>query len=249
MFGKQKAATLVAEFLGTGILTLLVLSVQRSTIGVPFFVAIAAGLAVMGGTFAFGNISGAVFNPAIAIAMWTVKKLSAVTTVLYIGAEMLGAWLAYYLYAYLVNTKVVAINPHFNGRTLAAEAFGAFILGLFWAAGKYQKWNKNVLAPVVGLSLIVAIIAASAGGVGVVNPAVALGIRAWCWGTYVLGPILGAVVGFNLYAMLFASKEELDEKVKAVDSTTKTTSEPVKKAPANKPAAKKATKRTTSKKK
>jgi hypothetical protein len=38
MFGKQKLAALVAEFLGTGILTLVSLKVLYS-LGVPFFVA------------------------------------------------------------------------------------------------------------------------------------------------------------------------------------------------------------------
>jgi hypothetical protein len=36
------------------------------------------------------------------------------------------------------------------------------------------------------------------------NPAVALGAQAWVWGTYVLGPVVGALVGVNLYAYLFA---------------------------------------------
>ena len=55
MFGKRKIATIVAEFLGTGALTLLVLCVQRSTIGVPFFVAAAAGLTIALMVFAVGE--------------------------------------------------------------------------------------------------------------------------------------------------------------------------------------------------
>ena len=45
MFKRKRLAMLVAEFLGTGILTLVVLSVQRSQLGLAYFVAIAAGLA------------------------------------------------------------------------------------------------------------------------------------------------------------------------------------------------------------
>src|SRR5262249_22219212 len=29
----------------------------------------------------------------------------------------------------------------------------------------------------------------------------------WGWGTYVLGPVLGAVIGFNLYNLLFVETE------------------------------------------
>jgi aquaporin Z len=73
MFGRRKVATLVAEFLGTGALTLLILSVQRSTIGVPFFVAAAAGLVVALMMFAVGASSGGYFNPALTLGFWTAR--------------------------------------------------------------------------------------------------------------------------------------------------------------------------------
>ena len=55
MLGRKKLAMLVAEFLGTGILTLAVLSVQRSQLGLAYFVAIAAGLTVVALTYAFSG--------------------------------------------------------------------------------------------------------------------------------------------------------------------------------------------------
>ena len=82
MFGRRKIAALVAEFLGTGILTLLILSVQRSTIGVPYFVAIAAGLTVTVLTFALGKVSGAHLNPAVTLGMWTARQAATLTSVL-----------------------------------------------------------------------------------------------------------------------------------------------------------------------
>src|ERR1700679_4391910 len=112
MFGRRKAAILVAEFLGTGVLTLLVLSVQRSTIGVPFFVAIAAGLTVTVMVFALGGVSGAHLNPAITIALWTARKISTLSAVLYVAVQLLGAWVTYYLYTYLVNNKLQPIGGH-----------------------------------------------------------------------------------------------------------------------------------------
>jgi glycerol uptake facilitator-like aquaporin len=88
---------------------------------------------------------------------------------------------------------------------LVAEAVGAGILGFGYAAAAYQRFNTAVTATVAGLSYMLAIVAASAAAIGLVNPGVALGVRAWVWGTYVLGPVIGAVVGVNLYAMLFAT--------------------------------------------
>ncbi len=81
MFGRRKIAALVAEFLGTGALTLLLLSVHRSTIGVPFFVAAAAGLTISLLTFAVYRVSGAQFNAALTVALFTGRNLSLVRSV------------------------------------------------------------------------------------------------------------------------------------------------------------------------
>ncbi len=204
MFGKRKVATLVAEFLGTGILTLLVLSVQRSTIGVPFFVATIAGVTLVAMVLAFGDISGAYLNPAVTLGLWTARKLSTLRAVVLIVMEFLGAWVGYYAYTYFVNSKLTNVGGHFSGRTLAAEAVGTGILAVVWAAASFKKWPKTVTAPAVGLALLISMVAASTAGLGLVNPALALGVRAWVWGTYVLGPVIGAVVGINLYGLLMA---------------------------------------------
>ena len=247
MFGRHKAAILVAEFLGTGVLTLLVLSVQRSTIGVPFFVALAAGLTVALMMFALGSTSGAHLNPAITIAMWTARKIATLHAVVYVAMQLLGAWAAYYLYTYFVNNRLQSIGGHFTGRILAAEAIGAAIFAFAWAAAVYQRFTIGAKAAVVGLAYMLAVVAASAASIGLVNPALALGVRAWVWFTYVLGPVLGAVIGFNLYGLLFVEPE-----VVAAASVNSAVAAPVSTAATVKPAAARKTtrrKKTASKKK
>ncbi|MDL2362822.1 MAG: aquaporin [Patescibacteria group bacterium] len=218
MFGRRKVAMLVAEFLGTGILTLLILSVQRSTIGVPFFVALAAGITYALMTFAFARSSGAVLNPALTIGMWTARKISTVNAVLFIGVQLLGGWAAYGLYTYFVNQTLQPVGGHFTGRILVAEAVGAGILSFGVAAAVYQRFTAGTAAAVAGLAYVVGVVGASSASIGLLNPAVALGARAWVWGTYVLGPVLGAVIGFNLYSLLFAEAE--DAAVNAVRPAT-----------------------------
>lgn len=210
MLGKRKIATAVAEFLGTGFLTLLVLSVQRSSIGVPFFVAIIAGLTSIAMIFTFGDLSGAFLNPAIAIGLWTARRISTLKTIVLVAAEMLGAWTAYYVYTYFVNNKLANIGGHYSGRTLVAEAVATGILGLVWAAASFRKWPRSFTAPAVGLGVIIAMVAASTAGIGLINPALALGVRAWVWETYVLGPVIGAVIGINLYGLLFTDGNKFD---------------------------------------
>jgi glycerol uptake facilitator-like aquaporin len=241
MFGKRNIAALVAEFLGTGILTLLVLSVQRSTIGVPFFVAIAAGLTVAMGTFVFAQASGAHFNPAITIAQWTVRKIATLKAVLYVAAQLAGAWAAYWLYTYYVQNTLSPIGGDFTKRILLAEFVGTLIFSFGWAAAQFQNFSVATTAAVRGISYMLGIIATSAAALALLNPAVALGVRAWVWLTYVLGPILGAVIGMNLYALLFAEPTAVvSTSASTAVKVTKVTT--VKKVAAKKkPAAKKKT--------
>jgi aquaporin Z len=226
MFGRRKVATLVAEFLGTGVLTLLILSVQRSTIGVPFFVALAAGLTLTLMVFAVGSASGAQLNPAITIGMWTARKITTINAILYVAVQLLGAWAAYYLYIYFVKNALQPVGGHFTARILVAEAVGTGLFAFGWSAALYQRFSAAVTASVAGLSYMIGIIAASSAAIGLLNPAVALGVRAWVWGTYVLGPVLGAVIGVNLYGLLFADPNKSWSSVTASVASTTSPSKP-----------------------
>lgn len=206
MFGRQKIAALVAEFLGAGVLTLLVLSVQRSTIGVPFFVALAAGLTVAVMMFAVGGTSGGHFNPALTIGMWTARRVTTLRMIVYVAAQMLGAWAAYGLYTYYVHNSLQSVGGHYTGRILIAEAVGTGIFAFAWAAVYFQRFSLAVRSSVSGLAYTVGIISASAASIGLLNPSLALGVRAWVWTTYVLGPVVGAIIGVNLYHLLFTEE-------------------------------------------
>ncbi|HEX4774436.1 MAG TPA: aquaporin [Candidatus Saccharimonadales bacterium] len=208
MFGKRKIATLVAEFLGTGALTLAILSVQRSTIGVPFFVATAAGLTVALVMFAMGGASGGYFNPAITIGMWTARRISTLVGILYVAVQLLGGWAAYGLYTYFANNHLQPIGGHYTTRILIAESVGAAVFAFGFAAAVYQRFSASTTAAYAGVAYMLGILLASTAAIGLLNPAVALGVRSWVWGTYVAGPIIGAVVGINLYDLLFAAEGE-----------------------------------------
>lgn len=221
MVGRNRVAILVAEFLGTGILALVMLGVQHSTIGLPYFVALAAGLTLAMATVALGRSGGGHFNPAITIGMWTARQIKTLPAFGYIVAQMLGAWVAYYLYTYFVKTSLPAIGGGYDSHVLVAEAVGAFILSLAFAAAVFNRFWSAKTAATVGSGYVLAIVVAASvvitggTGIGIVNPAVALSMRAFDvfgsmgWGTYALGPILGAVIGFNLYALLFAPENTL----------------------------------------
>ncbi len=206
MFGRRKRyiTALVAEFLGAGVLTLLILSVQRSTIGVPFFVAGAAALTITLMTFAAYAVSGAHFNPALTLGLWTARKVTTIRAITYIAAQFAGAALASLLYVYLVKNQLKDIPSKFDWHILVAEGVGTALLAFGYAAVYFQRATLGVVAAGAGLAYMVGSIAASPASLGLINPAVALGVHVFIWKLYLLGPVIGAVVGVNLYGLLFA---------------------------------------------
>jgi glycerol uptake facilitator-like aquaporin len=214
MLTRKRIAMIVAEFLGTALLTLAVLAVSKSTIGIPYFVSIAAGLVVAMATLALGAVSGAHLNPIVTIGLWSIRKVKTLPAIVYVAAQLLGGIGAYYLFTYFIGQTWTNVGE-FEGRILVAEAVGGLIFSLGVAAAIYQKLEAGKAAALIGISLMLAVLVSAAGAGGIVNPAVALGVRSWVWGTYVLGPVLGAIIGFNLYSLLFAPAGALVEKTKA----------------------------------
>lgn len=259
MFGKRQVATLVAEFLGTGILTLLILSVKYSQLGsAAFFVAAAAGLTLTLLTFMFLNVSGGNFNPAVTIALWTAKKLPGTTAFLYVVVQFLGAYAAYSLVRYFVNQPIPAGPKDWAAQVMVGEIIGTVIFTLGIGAAIYQKFSLSATAAASGLALMLGIISVSTAliglqqqnpgaVVGVLNPAVALGAKAFVFdfaklapfAMYVVGPIVGGIIGINGYKYLFAGGGA-NISVSAADiKSVKAKKAPAKKTAKKKPAKKK----------
>jgi glycerol uptake facilitator-like aquaporin len=207
MFRKNKLAMLVGEFLGTAALTLIVLAISHSQLSLGYFIASAAGLMVALMTLALAGISGAVFNPAMTIGLWTVRKLRTLQALAYLAVQLLGGAVAWELFVYLTKLSGIHNSGAYSARILVAEVVGTFIFSFIWAAAIYQRFSLFAKAAAIGGALMAGSLVATLGSAGILNPAVALGLHQWGWGTYVLGPVLGAVIGFNLYNLLFVETE------------------------------------------
>lgn len=242
MFSRKKIAMLVAEILGTAILTSVVLAVSNSPIGLAYFVALAVGITMTLLVLIFGPTSGAHVNPAVTLSFWTVRKINTIQALVYIAAQFMGAALAWRLYTYFIDAPVKNIaGNNFDWRVVVAEVVGTMIFTFGIAAAVYQKYEGGKLAATVGGSLMLGLLVASVASNGILNPAIALGVQSWSK-AYVFGPLVGGVVGMNLYALLFADKEV----VAAVAKPT-----PAKAAAKNattKRSAQRTTKKTTTKK-
>jgi glycerol uptake facilitator-like aquaporin len=234
MLSRDKFAMVVAEILGTGVLTGVVLTVSRSPIGLPYFVALAAGLTLAILVLVIGPTSGAHVNPAVTLSLWTLRKINTIKAIVYIVAQFMGAALAWKLYTYLSPIPVKNIaGPTFDWKVLVAEAVGTFIFTFGIAAAVYQGYEGGKRAATIGGALLMGIFIASAGSNGMLNPAVALGAQSWSK-AYVFGPLIGGVVGMNLYSLLFANKMVATVGTKSASSSATTTSKTKKKAPAKK---------------
>jgi aquaporin Z len=86
----------ITEFLGTLLLAFVVLSTGN-------WLAIGAALAV--GCYLGGPISGAAYNPAVALCYLALNKINTTDIVPYIVFEILGAMVAYWLYKMIPSSR------------------------------------------------------------------------------------------------------------------------------------------------
>ncbi len=178
-------AELLGTFLLAGVVRLSLMA--HLSLSTPVLAGLTLGLCV----YYFGSVSGAHINPAVTIALASVKKIKPDEAVYYVVAQLLGAFLALVAVDALVQ-GTVTVNVSETLPVGIMEAVGAFILMTGVAAVVYNKVSNTSSGLTIGSSLLLGIVAASSLSNGVLNPAVALGIGSISF-AYVLGPIVGAV--------------------------------------------------------
>jgi aquaporin Z len=116
---------LIAEFIFTFALSYVVLNVAttRGTEGNSYY-GLAIGFTVAGGAFAVGPVSGAVFNPAVAVAVVMMGLFSVTDLWVFLVANMLGAAAAAFLFKALDmgNDKPTTASVEQQGKLRQAGA-------------------------------------------------------------------------------------------------------------------------------
>jgi glycerol uptake facilitator protein len=197
----KKITPYVSEFFGTFIFTFVVmLSVMAAQFPVvtPILAAVTLGLFV----YTIGHLSGPHLNPAVTIAMWSIKKIAWRPAVFYIISQFAGAALTI-LVAYLFGIGQADPSAVQNSLKIAGgEAFGAMVFLFGVAAVVYGRVTSSMSGVVVGASLLIGVTFGAILGVGgILNPAIAFAIGAFNV-AYVLGPIVGAVIGAQVYRLI-----------------------------------------------
>jgi aquaporin Z len=219
-----------AEFLGTFVLVLMgttgIVAVDLLTrapgaaglgSGNPQFnelvIPIGFGLALLAGLYAFGEVSGGHFNPAVSLAMFLDGRISLVDLGGYWVFQFVGAIAASALMLVPFNQDAVATtatvpNPVIGdgGAFLLETAFTAIFVAVILQSTKTSRFSGSALIaiPLTLVSIHVAILTFTGASV---NPARTLGpaLIGDKWDSewiYFLGPALGAIIAWLVHSIV-----------------------------------------------
>ncbi|WP_082746722.1 MULTISPECIES: aquaporin Z [Stenotrophomonas] len=138
---------LAAEFLGTFWLVLggcgsAVLAAKfggdGNPLGIGFVgVALAFGLTVLTGAYAFGHISGAHFNPAVSIGLWAGGRFPAKDLLPYIVAQVLGGIVAAFILLQIAQGNASFLIDGSSPGAFASNGYGALSPGGYTVAAAF----------------------------------------------------------------------------------------------------------------
>ena len=207
---------LLGEILGTTFITLLLFSF--SLIGMHNMTAYAfAVIAVFIAIYAF---SGACLNPIVTVGMMASRRMSVVRGIMYIIAEVVGAWLGWLIFnsfhlaggetAYAVPS-MTAVGENQFWLFAFVELIGAIVIAFFFARALKYKRSVFTFGATVAGGMILAVLVGyivSAAFLGlnnnfIFNPAAALMFQIFPTAGENFGEILGGVCqALSIYALL-----------------------------------------------
>ncbi|MBX4197326.1 aquaporin [Candidatus Saccharibacteria bacterium] len=211
-------APVVAEFLGTGVLVMIALILGQTT-AVSYFIATSLAVTAAVVYMLFNMISGAHTNPAITFGMWTARKIGTLRGITYVAAQLLGGVASWQLFQYLTNHALTARSTTFSTPVWLAEVVGTGILAMAFTAALSRRIEALYSGLMVGAAYFVGIVIAATASSGYINPAIALGSRAWS-AAYILGPLVGGLLGVNIYNYLFGAADATATAISAPTQST-----------------------------
>lgn len=189
---------LVAELIGTFSLAYAVLASINGSLSPDIPTGVIAGFTLFLAVLSIGGISGAHINPAVTIGLYSINKIPLRNAIGYLVAQFVGAAAALAVLGLILQGDSIGVKSDVSNWTVFfGEMIGTAIFTFGVAAAVEQGLQKISAAALVGGSLLLGIIFAALASNGVLNPAVAVVISSSSW-AYILGPILGAIVGMNI---------------------------------------------------
>jgi aquaporin Z len=212
--------SLVAEFLGTfGLLFVGGLAILTATgtgggvlePGGLIVIALGFGLALLVSLYAFGEVSGGHYNPAVSLGALLDGRISPVTFALYLVAQIAGAVVAGLALLSASSQDEVAATATVPGGVGAGTAFLLeTLLTALFVAVILKVTTSGTMGPTAFLAIPLALTVIHLAAVPLsgasVNPARTLGSAivgnnytdVW---VYLTAPFLGAIIGWVLYRL------------------------------------------------
>jgi len=224
---EDAGTAVVAEFIGTfalvfigGGATILGANGQLDPVGV----ALAQGFVLFLMITVLGPISGGVFNPALAIAMWVTDRLPAARTGVFILTQVVAAVAAASLLKYVIPAGTYAagsggtplVMPCYAlGKAIMLEAVATLflMLAVFGTALDDRGPSSKMAGSAVGLTIAFDVLAFGPFTGAAMNPARWFGPALVAgtfdnWYVWVVGPVAGAIIAAVLYLVVFLRGSE-----------------------------------------
>ena len=220
----MSANKLAAAVLGTYVLVLggtgaIVAAVAGGAPSNILIVAFAFGLALITGLYAFGEVSGGHYNPAVSLAMTLDGRMDPVSMVGYWVAQVVGATLASLTLLIATNTETVASTMTTFGE--GVEAWEAFLFEMVFTAIflavilKVTKNANSAKTAFLGIGLTLTMIhlvlipftGTSVNPARSLGPGIVGGVWADQW-VYWIAPMVGAALGWGIYKLVTSGDAE-----------------------------------------
>ncbi|MGI9666514.1 MAG: MIP/aquaporin family protein [Acidimicrobiia bacterium] len=219
LFSRKLAAEFLGSFvlLGMGGFAIFSANVAPGANGVQgtplLIIAFGFGFALLAGLYAFGEVSGGHFNPAVSLGAFIDKRIDLMTLFAYAVVQILGFIVAGALLAYAVSTEFVATTATLPGQGvsdmdafLLEALFTAIFVAVILKVTASEQFGATALVA-ISLTLIaihlalVPITGASVNPGRTLGSAVAGGEWTSIW-IYLTAPFVGSFFGWAFYKLV-----------------------------------------------
>ena len=220
---------LLAELLGTFVLvtfgSFAIFSANfgnsfDGAVGLPqgtpvLIIALGFGFGLLVALYAFGEVSGGHFNPAVSLSMWLDGRLPALDFFNYAIAQILGAILASLVVmaafskSFVASTATVpnvALGVSDVDALLLEVLFTALFIGVILKVTSSAQGAMTAFLAIAFTLLIVHVVLVPLTGTSVnpartLGPAIVGGEFTSIW-VYMVGPMVGALIGWGVYKLV-----------------------------------------------
>lgn len=224
--GKMQAY--LAEVLGTftlvGVGSFAIISASAAdTLGIVS-IALGFGLALLIGLYAFGEVSGGHYNPAVSLGMFLDRRLSLEDMIAYWIAQAVGAILASIVVLIAYDDNIVAATT-----TQATDAWAAIVvevvLTALFVAVILQSTKSERVRGTALLAIPLALVAIHVAAIPIsgssVNPArsfgpALIGTEFTDFWIYLIAPPIGAVLGWIAHRVVIEGDTSFRDDLQAV---------------------------------